>query len=182
VDPLLRSTLVKLLLPALGIVVLLTVTKRRGLSWREDLGLAWPSPRVFLLWIALWVAWVAASEVAIAALGIEPPAPWKPYPLYIVVMRVVAIGLIGPALEELVVRGLLFGKLSRTRLGPWGAIGICAAAWAVVHTQYDWKTMALIFLDGIVLGTARYRSRSTFVPMAMHMLGNLYSIYQSLHG
>jgi membrane protease YdiL (CAAX protease family) len=59
---------------------------------------------------------------------------------------------------------------------------IGAAGWAAVHFQYDPATRVLIFLDGLVLGTARLRSRSTYVPIVMHALGNLYSIYQSLAG
>ena len=38
----------------------------------------------------------------------------------------------------------------------------------------------MIFLDGLLLGAARHRSRSTFVPMLLHVVANLYSILQSL--
>jgi membrane protease YdiL (CAAX protease family) len=40
--------------------------------------------------------------------------------------------------------------------------------------------MLMIFVDGIVLGLARHFSGSLYVPIAMHMLGNLFSIAQSL--
>jgi hypothetical protein len=181
-DPVLRSTLLKLLLPAIGLIAVLAGTRRRGMSWRDDLRLVWPSPRVVLLWMAIWIAWVAASELAIPVFGLDQPSRWPPYPILVIVLRIAAIGLLGPALEEILMRGVVFHLLSRTRLGPWGAIAIAAMAWAAMHAQYGWKTLVLIALDGLVLGIARHRSRSTFVPVAMHMLGNLYSITQSLHG
>ena len=57
---------------------------------------------------------------------------------------------------------------------------VCAAEWAAMHVQYDWRTMAMIFAAGLVLGVAREKSCSTFVPIVLHVLGNLYSIAQSL--
>jgi CAAX amino terminal protease family. len=35
----------------------------------------------------------------------------------------------------------------------------------------------LIFVDGLLLGAARYRTKSVYVPIAMHLLWNLYAIW-----
>jgi membrane protease YdiL (CAAX protease family) len=181
-DPLLRSTLLKVALPLVTISVVLLITRLRGISWRDDLALRWPKPSVALFWLGLWIGWMVAGEVAVAVFGLEQPKLWPDYPLLIVALRIAAIGLLGPAAEEIVVRGLAFFRLQRTRLGPWGAIVLCSALWAAAHVQYDWTLITLIFCDGLVLGAARYRSGSTFLPVAMHVMGNLYSIYQSLSG
>ena len=178
--PDLVPTLVKLLLPLLGIAVVLVVTRLRGISWSADLALVWPRLPVVALWLAIWIGWVIVGEVAIRTFGLAQAAPWKPYPPLIIVLRILAIGVAGPVVEELIVRGLLFHKIAGTRLGPIGAIVAGALFWALVHVQYDAATLVLIFLDGLVLGLARFRSRSTLVPMVMHSLGNLYSIAQSL--
>lgn len=77
-------------------------------------------------------------------------------------------------------RGVIFHRLSQTRVGDRGAVVLTAAAWAMAHVQYDRWTIGFIFLDGLVLGAARLRSRSTCVPIVMHGLGNLFSISQSL--
>ena len=37
--------------------------------------------------------------------------------------------------------------------------------------------IAIIFVDGLILGLARWRTRSVFAPAAMHMLYNLYAIW-----
>jgi len=181
-SPDLVPTLVKLALPCLAIVAVLAITRWRGISWRGDLALAWPKPAVTAAWVGIWILWVALGEIAIRLFGLAQAAPWKPYPPAIVLMRIVAIGLLGPAAEEIVVRGIVFYRISLTRLGPTGAIVLGAAAWAAAHVQYDMMTVLLIFLDGLVLGTARLRSRSTFLPILMHALGNLFSISQSLAG
>jgi membrane protease YdiL (CAAX protease family) len=180
-DPVLLSTLLKLALPCATIALVLLISRWRGVDWRNDLRLGWPRPSQVLIWIAIWVAWVAAGEVAIRLLGMAPPAPWKDYPPLIVVLRIAAIGILGPVSEEILMRGMIFWRISRTRLGPVGAILICAVAWAAMHYHYDWKTIVMIFLDGIVLGVARHHTRSTQVPILMHILGNLLSIWQSLH-
>src|SRR5688572_24518116 len=123
-----------------------------------------------------WIAWVAVEEVAIRLLHLDQARPWPQKDVAIIALRVAAIGVLGPIAEELVCRGLLLGRLMTTRLGVYGSVALIAAAWALVHVQYAWPTLLMIFLDGLILGTARVRSRSVYVPIAMHMAGNLFSI------
>jgi membrane protease YdiL (CAAX protease family) len=179
-DPILGTLLTKVAPPAFAIVVVLWVSKLRGISWSDGIGLVWPRPRVLVAWIGFWVAWMAATELAGQALHLEPPAPWKGFSLPVILLRVLAIGFLGPAAEEIVMRGVIFHRLARTRVGDRGAVVLTAAAWAMAHVQYDRWTIGFIFLDGLVLGTARLRSRSICVPIVMHSLGNLFSIAQSL--
>ena len=176
----LTSTLLKLALPTFAIVAVLVASRARGLSLRDDLRLVWPKPTTTLLWIAIWVAWVALGELATRLFDLAQARPWTGYSPLVVILRIAALGVLGPAAEEILMRGLIFFRLSRTRLGPPGAIILGAAGWALMHYQYDAKSMALIFLDGLVLGLARHRAQSTYVPIAMHSLGNLFSIWQSL--
>jgi membrane protease YdiL (CAAX protease family) len=181
VDPLLLSTLVKLAGPVVGIAALLAIVRWKGLSWRDDLGLATPRIAIGMSWLVVWIAWMAASEYVINTFHLDQAKPWPAYPPLIVALRVLAIGLAGPAAEELVMRGGLLGRLRRTRLGPVGAVVLVAAAWAAFHVSYEPSTIALIFLDGLVLGAARITSASVWVPLVMHAMGNLISIWQSTH-
>lgn len=176
----LAATLLKVALPTFAIVVVLVSTRVRGISPTEDLRLVWPKPSQTLLWIAIWIAWCALGEVATRAFGLAQAQPWIGYSPLVVVLRIAALGVLGPAAEELVMRGLVFFRLSRTRLGAPGAIVLAAAAWALMHIQYDAKSVRLIFLDGLVLGLARHRARSTYLPIVLHSMGNLFSIWQSL--
>ena len=180
-DPALPPTLAKLAIPAAACAAVLFVARRRGLRARDDLGLCWPPARVAAAWLAAWVALAVAEEFAIAALGMEQPQPWAPSSLLVRGLRIAAIGVVGPFTEELAVRGLAYWRLARTRLGPGGAVVVTALVWAALHVQYEPATMALIVVDGLVLGLVRWRTGSVLLPFSMHAAGNLYSIWQSLH-
>jgi len=49
-----------------------------------------------------------------------------------------------------------------------------------MHYNYGLGMLILITVDGIILGFARYKSGSLWIPITMHALGNLISIGQSL--
>jgi membrane protease YdiL (CAAX protease family) len=84
-----------------------------------------------------------------------------------------AVVLVAPVTEELFVRGFLFQGVVRSRLGPVGAIVLSSLAWAVMHTQYDLFGIGTIVLGGLLLGYARLRSQSLYVPIAMHIVQNI---------
>ncbi|HEY1090278.1 MAG TPA: CPBP family intramembrane glutamic endopeptidase [Burkholderiaceae bacterium] len=177
---LLLTTLPKVLLPAVAIAIMLIAAHKRGLSLSTDLGLARPRPKAAALFLLLWLCLMALEELVTPMLEGAQAKAWPAYPGYIVALRVLAIGLLGPIAEELAFRGLLMRLLGRTRLGLAGAIVVTAALWAAIHVQYAPALLLMIFVDGIVLGLARHFTASLYVPMAMHVLGNLFSIYQSL--
>jgi membrane protease YdiL (CAAX protease family) len=180
VSELLATTLPKVLLPAVAIAIMLFVAKRRKFSLADDIGLKapeWKSATVFLI---LWIGLIALEEYVTAGLPGAAISYWPTYPPLILSFRILAIGILGPIAEELAFRGLLMKVLSRTRLGVAGAIVITAAIWSLIHLQYAPVLLTIIFIDGLTLGLARYRTKSLYVPIAMHGLGNLFSIYQSL--
>ena len=177
---LLLSTILKVALPALAIGLLLLACKRRQFSLVEDIGIRPPRLFAAATFLILWVCLIAVEEYASSNIPGSQAKPWPEYPGYIVALRILAIGLLGPIAEELGFRGLLMAWIRRTRLGIVGAIVITAALWSAMHLQYSPALLTLIFLDGIVLGLARYYSRSLLLPIVMHIGGNLFSISQSL--
>jgi len=181
-DNLFLSTLMKVLLPSVAVVAVLLGARRRGIAWDEGLGLCKPGAKALLGWLAFWIAWIAVGEVVINTFGLDQAKPWPDYPLQIIVLRILAIGVAGPMAEEFVTRGLFQHLLAKTRLGPYGAIALLAVLWAAAHLQYGAGTVAMIALDGVVLGLARVRGGSLWIPVAMHVAGNCISIAQSLSG
>lgn len=177
---LLRSTLMKLALPIVTIGLVLFAARRRGVSWRGGIGLCPPFWNKAAIWIAAWVAWLVISEFGINYFGLEQAKPWPSYPMAIVLLRILAIGVLGPAAEELVMRGLILHLLGRTALGPTVAVLVVATGWAAMHFAYGAATLGLVMLDGVWLGYARLKTGSIWVPITMHMIGNLLSIGQSL--
>ena len=177
---LLLSTLSKVILPTIAIVALLFAARRRKLSLVEDLGFRTPNVIAAAGFFLLWLLLVIAEELLTSSIEGVKPKQWPDYAMYIVVLRIVAIGILGPISEELAFRGFLMAWLKRTRLGVYGAIILTSAIWAAIHIQYVPLLLLLIFVDGLVLGFARHVSRSIYVPIAMHIAGNLFSIWQSL--
>jgi len=178
-NPLLRSTLIKVALPLIGIVIPMVVAKLRGFELRDFFGLHKPKMRAFAVALALWIAWMAITELVLHALGQGAPDAWPDYPASIVLLRVLAIGILGPIAEELIFRGVIYGRIA-PKLGPWIAIVLIAIVFGLIHTRYDAAIIAVVTIDGLLFGIARYKTGSVYTPIAMHMLGNLFSVCQSL--
>lgn len=85
----------------------------------------------------------------------------------------IAVSVAAPIFEEFFFRGFLLEGMSRSRLGLIGASIITSAAWAIIHLQYGWFEIISIFFIGILLCIAKVKSRSLYVPIAMHMLMNI---------
>ncbi len=81
-----------------------------------------------------------------------------------------------PVGEEFLVRGFLFRGWSQSFLGVAGAIVLSSAAWAALHTQYNWFYMSQIFALGILFGTLRYRSGSTWLTVILHAANNAVAV------
>jgi membrane protease YdiL (CAAX protease family) len=181
-SPDVKNAVIKLVVPLVLIAVCLIAPRFRGISLGDAPGLRRVRVRAFLVWIALWVAWMVISEVAVNLLGVGQPSPWKRDDLLAVIIRAMAIGIAGPVAEEFVFRGVLYFRLKNTPLKENGTILVLAAVWAVIHYRYDWLVILFIFADGIILGFARKHTKSVLPPCVMHSLGNLFSVYQSLRG
>ena len=177
---LLLSTLAKALLPAAAIAGMLVAAKRKKLSFADDLGFKAPAMGIAALCLVGWICLVALEEYLTGSVEDVQAKHWPDYPPLIIALRILAIGIIGPIAEELAFRGLLMAWLRRIRVPALLAILIAAALWSVIHLQYAPLVLLLIFIDGIALGLARHYSGSLYVPIVMHMSGNLFSIYQSL--
>jgi membrane protease YdiL (CAAX protease family) len=175
--PQLEKTLLKVLIPLAGIAIVFLVARMRRLSLRDDIGLKTPPLGESAVWVLVYAAWMLGTNYVMYWRGPWDFSVWQKSPLLIDVLRVLAVGILGPIAEELIFRGLLYGRLVRTRLGVRWTIILLAAAFAVLHTAYTPAVIAIIFVDGLLLGAARYRTKSVYVPIAMHLLWNLYAIW-----
>ena len=87
-------------------------------------------------------------------------------------LLVLGVAFFAPILEELIFRGFLLKSLAHSFLGVYGAIVVTSLVWAIIHFQYEWIYLVLIFLIGLVLGFARFYTNSIYIPMMMHVLFN----------
>jgi len=175
--PQLARTLLKAAIPLVAIAVVFLAARMRRLSLRDDIGLKAPPLGESAVWLLVYAAWMLGTNYVMFWRGPWDFTVWQKSPLIIDAIRVLAVGFLGPIAEELVFRGLLYARFVRTRLGVRWTIFVLAAAFAVLHTAYTPAVIAIIFVDGLLLGAARYRTKSVYVPIAMHILWNLYAIW-----
>lgn len=180
-DPQLKQTLLfRILMPLAALGVMLLVGTKKRLPWRDGVGVRAPTPRLALAWLLGWCLWVWAADLLGERLGQDAMSDWSGRSAALLALTGVGMVLLFPVLEELVFRGLLFYQLGRTRLGLVGAVVLPALLFALLHVQYGALGMGFVLLDGLLFGLARAHSRSVLLPMAMHVLGNLYAYLERL--
>jgi hypothetical protein len=92
-----------------------------------------------------------------------------------------AVGLLAPLSEELVMRGAILKSLLQSpKLSAWGAIAISAVIFALIH--FNPAQMPHAFLIGLLLGWMYYRTGSILPGVAFHWANNsvayvLYNLY-----
>ena len=79
-----------------------------------------------------------------------------------------------PLLEEVIFRGYLFKAWRHSRLGLSGTLLLTSALFTALHlSQYNWTYLSMIFALSLILGLAREKSGSIWVPLAIHAANNL---------
>ena len=173
----LGKTALKVLIPLAGIAIVFLVARRRKLSPRDDIGLQ-PAPiGTGALWVVAGVVWMLGTNYFMNWRGAWDFTVWQQAPWYIDALRILGVGILGPVMEEMIFRGLFYGYLARTKLDVRITIALLAAGWALMHMSYTPGVIAVIFVFGVLLGAARWKTKSLYVPIAMHIAWNLYAIW-----
>jgi membrane protease YdiL (CAAX protease family) len=89
-----------------------------------------------------------------------------------------AVIVLAPINEEIFFRGFLFAGFSCSPVGAWATILLTSMLWSVIHFQYDWNGVAVIFASGLLLGSARLKTNSLYPCVLMHTLMNLIATIQ----
>lgn len=84
---------------------------------------------------------------------------------------VVFIVIVAPFAEEVIFRGYMYSGCVNA-IGVAGSIGLTSLVWALIHLQYSFIQMFYLFVFGLLLGLARYKTRSIIVPICMHVILN----------
>lgn len=173
-----RDTLVRLLLPWLGVVAILLAARIRHFS-PADLGVRPPNLTSALIWTACFAGLVILEEILSPMVGVPAPERWGTvYGLPTKLLRVVAMVVSAPVAEELLFRGLIYHVVANTWLRDTGAIVVSAAAFAALHVQYGAAALLFVVIDGLFYGTVRYSTDSILLTIALHAAGNAYAAYQ----
>jgi membrane protease YdiL (CAAX protease family) len=94
------------------------------------------------------------------------------------VMTIALVAVVGPLLEELLLRGVVVGAVAR-RFGVWPAILACSLAFALLHASL-WSLLPLTVL-GVGLGWLAARSRSLWPAVVAHILYNAVLVAAALY-
>ena len=153
-----------------------------GLVWlrratlRDYLGLHFPSVRATAQWILIFMVFLAAQDIVTVFVLGRPIVPSVMVDAYraapSLLLLFVAIVILAPLGEELLMRGFLFKGIA-SKWGGFAAVTISAVLWAVLHLQYDLYGVFQILLIGLFLGLARLRTGSTTLAFVLHALCNL---------
>lgn len=163
------------------LLILFLVRRRKGIGIQDYLCLRLLPWRSLLVWVGICIAVVAAIDgiMLLAGQDVIPEYSISTYrtaeylPLFWFALVVAA-----PLYEEFLFRGFLFTGWLNTRLGATGTILLTSALWTLLHFQYDVFGLVQIFVGGIVVGLARYRTASLMAPLVMHGAINLLALVQ----
>lgn len=167
----------------LCLLALLGIVKARpGATFEDSLAVVQPPLGWMRTWIPVLIAFAMASDMLTWLLGkpIVPEFMQVAWSTAEKVSLVIAVAAVAPVTEELIFRGFLISGLRPTRLGASGAVLVSSLAWALIHGQYDWYGMATIFGLGVLLGTARVKTGSVIVPIALHSFSNIISTVETM--
>jgi membrane protease YdiL (CAAX protease family) len=81
------------------------------------------------------------------------------------------IGVIGPVIEEIYFRGILFGWFRRY-FRPWVGIIVSSTVFGMLHFK-SIMTIAFAFLFGVVLSWLYEHEKSLVYPIVLHMTINI---------
>lgn len=127
--------------------------------------------------IGLWLLFVICTETLTYILEKNPTAfvddlydSANPKWLLIVTMVIIA-----PIYEEVMFRGILWSAVREQfagSKGAWVATITTSILFSIIHLQYEFYEMSVIFILAMLLGYARSRSGSLYVPILLHVINN----------
>jgi membrane protease YdiL (CAAX protease family) len=161
-----QSAIYALLIGALYLVI--TFRYRKPL-WQS---MGWVAPERGKWWC---IFGGPALAIGLSILGVVLHAPAINTPMESLISEARLIFalfavVLGPLFEELLFRGFLQPLLQRS-LGPWPAIVLAAAGFALLHGQqyqWAWQQLLVVGLAGVAFGYARYKTNSTAAAALLH--------------
>ena len=159
------------------LLILVTVRLWKRQLAQAFLGTGLPNWKQMLLWLGVFFLLALAIE-GLAYLSPEFRTDFMAKVIASttnVIWLYIGVGVMAPIFEEFLLRGLLFGSI-RHMVDEHATVALTAGVFTLMHMQYDPAVMLLILPMGIVLGYARSRSNSIWVPVVLHMLNNLVSV------
>ncbi|MEV6609723.1 type II CAAX endopeptidase family protein [Kutzneria sp. NPDC051319] len=163
---------------AAGVAVLATLLRGNGPVIDLRLRWSWPDVRAGLkLGLAGLVLTAVAGVIWARTVGrLDPSSALasvvdaQPMPVALGIVMFVYTWLVGPACEEMIYRGLLWGAIERLRWSRWAAFTLSTAIFAVSHLE-PLRT-SLLLVIAIPIGWARLVTGRLPASIVAHQINN----------
>ena len=157
---------------------------RRGITIKQYLALRWPRAITVVHWFVYLAGFIVLFHAVEYLAGRQFVTDFELPTFrtaYSVPLLLAAVVVAAPCFEELFFRGFVLGGIAASRLGVVGALLSTSALWTMMHAaQYAPPELLLVFLGGVLLGYARWKTRSVYVPIGLHALWNLVSAAETM--
>lgn len=170
------NPLLKVLIPVLALFLIFFLVKRKRVTAAE-LSIKAPKPGQVFFWLGIWLIFMLGTDYLFHWRGDFDFTSWKAQPLWVSICRVMGVGVFGPVAEEFIFRGFLFARIKKQVKNEWMAMLLVTFLWAIIHLEYNIPIIALIFVNGLLLGTSLLKTRSIFIPILLHIVWNLYAVW-----
>ena len=155
---------------------LLFARLRKNITIKEYFCLYRPGKGQYFKWSLAIIVLVVCSDTLTVILG-RPVVPQFMVQAYTTAhftpLLWFAVIIAAPLGEEIIFRGFVFKGIQNSPIGAIGAILVSSLGWSASHIQYDLYGVGTIFVMGLVLGAARLKSNSIYVPIMMHAIASL---------
>lgn len=143
-------------------------------SWQATLSFNRFRARDLGFWSLIWLVYMGVQYLLTQALNIDPGDFMRSLSGSRHLPAALVLIICAPLLEELIFRGYLFKAWRNTWLGLSGTLLLTSMLFTCLHLgQYGWTILAMLFSFSIILGLAREKSGSLWVPIIIHSLNNL---------
>jgi membrane protease YdiL (CAAX protease family) len=157
------------------LLVVASILLRKGITLKEYLAIKKVPLNVYVRWFVIGLVFLFSWGVVSMVLE-QQNSVWMAetyqtaeyLPLFWIAFVIAA-----PFFEELFFRGFLFEGLRDSWMGSTGAVLVTAIVWAAIHVQYEMFHIVMIGTLGVLLGIAKLKTRSLYIPIAMHSFNNL---------
>jgi len=161
------------------VVTLMLASRRSGFSVLAYLGLDIPRRRHIAIAMASLAAWSILFGMLEWALGWNTP-PTSMLEIYrsarsngSLIWLWLAWVVAAPIGEEVLFRGFMFRGFVHAQRNAIPSIVLISLVWSLTHVDYEWFTIAEIFVLGLLLGLVRWSTGSTTLTILLHMVQNL---------
>lgn len=154
--------------------VLFMVSGFKTQSWRDTLGMNRFSLKSLGLWLLILIGYLLVQILVNSTLGMEETGFIQTINgSRSILLSLVMIG-VAPLLEELLFRGYLFKAWRASTLGLPGTLVLTSLLFTLLHFgQYNWVLLFFLFTFSIILGLAREKSGSVWIPVILHSVNNI---------